>query len=304
MRLRVFHATTLGFTIASTLAFTSPARADILPDGKRSVEVAVTFQGALESHVVAYPTDCMGLDVALNPQLEFLQDYDVVQQGRPRTPYKFCNEKTRVWTLDAASFKKVPGERVPAFVRSEWKLEEVSRIRVPERGNFFRTNPRVHATGYSMPAAGLVDEGSPLAKVEEVVTFGGLPPRVQNVLLTYRYKDGTSEEHTYAVGARPQPKRAAARDWMAGLVDPPKPDAGATEEDAGDAPGEDAGAPGPEVRPASRPTPTRLAPREPPADPAPERRSPRSRHLMLALAIAAALGAAFALRESGASPRK
>lgn len=279
------------------------ARADILPDGKRTLEVSVTFTGAIDSHVVAYPTDCMGLDTKLNPHLEFYQDYDVLEQGAARAPYKFCNEKTRVWTLDVGSFKKSPGEKVPAFVRSPWKLDEITRVRTSERGNLFRTNPHIHATGYSMPAAGLVDESSPLAKVEELVTFGGLPPRVQSVRLTYRYKDGPPEEHKYAVGSRPQPLRAAARDWMSGLVDE-KPDAGATE-DAGAA-AEDAGA-----APArldtklfvvSSPPPNTVARDASPAASAPAQGT-RARRLMLALALAAALAAAFALRESGAGRR-
>jgi hypothetical protein len=285
--------------LAGLVATARVARADILPDGKRTLEVSVTFTGAIDSHVVAYPTDCMGLDTKLNPHLEYYQDYDVLEQGAARAPYKFCNEKTRVWTLDVASFKKSPGEKVPAFVRSPWKLDEITRVRTPERGNLFRTNPHIHATGYSMPAAALVDESSPLAKVEELVTFGGLPPRVQSVRLTYRYKDGPPEEHKYAVGSRPQPLRAAARDWMPGLVDE-KPDAGAAE-DAGAA-AEDAGA-----APArldtklfvmNSPPPNTVARDASPAASAPAQGT-RARRLMLALALAAALAAAFALRESG-----
>ncbi len=278
------------------------ARADILPEGKRALDVSVTFTGAIDSHVVAYPTDCMGLDTKLNPHLEFYQDYDVLEQGAPRAPYKFCNEKTRVWTLDVGSFKKSPGEKVPAFVRSAWKLDEITRVRTSERGNLFRTNPHIHATGYSMPAAGLVDESSPLAKVEEVVTFGGLPPRVQSVRLTYRYKDGAPEEHKYAVGSRPQPLRAAARDWMAGLVDE-KPDAGAPV-DAGAA-DDDAGGPArldTKLFVVSSPPPHTVARDAAPTSGAPVR-GRRARTLMLALALAAAVAAAVALRESGAARR-
>ncbi|MBK6464900.1 MAG: hypothetical protein IPF92_28440 [Myxococcales bacterium] len=272
------------------------ARADILPDGKRALDVAVTFTGAIDSHIVAYPTDCMGLDTKLNPHLEYYQDYDVLEQGAPRAPYKFCNEKTRVWALDSGSFKKSPGEKVPAFVRSPWKLDELTRVRTSERGALFRASPHIHATGYSMPAAGLVDEGSPLAKVEEVVTFGGLPPRVQGVRLTYRYKDGPAEEHKYTVGSRPQPLRAAARDWMAGLVDE-KPDAGASEADAGVAP-----ARLDRKLPIPAPPPNTVA-REAPLPDARGEETPqpaRSRRFLLALALAAAVAAAFALRESGA----
>lgn len=156
------------------------AHADLLPEGKRALDVAVTFVGAIDSHLVAYPTDCMGLDTKLNPHLEFYQDYDVLEQGAPRAPYKFCNEKTRVWALDLGSFKKSPGEKVPAFVRSPWKLDELTRVRTSERGALFRTSPHIHATGYAMPAAGLVDESSPLAKVEELVTLGGVAsPRAE-----------------------------------------------------------------------------------------------------------------------------
>jgi hypothetical protein len=78
-----------------------------------------------------------------------------------------------------------------------------------------------------MPADALVDTDSPLDRVEEVVTFGGLPAKAQSVKLTYRYKDGASEEHVYKPGARPQPLRVAARDWMGGLVEESKGDAGA-----------------------------------------------------------------------------
>jgi hypothetical protein len=279
------------------------ARADILPDGKRALDVSVTFTGAIDSHVVAYPTDCMGLDTKLNPHLEFYQDYDVLEQGAARAPYKFCNEKTRVWTLDVGSFKKSPGEKVPAFVRSPWKLDEITRVRTSERGNLFRTNPHIHATGYSMPAAGLVDESSPLAKVEELVTLGGLPPRVQSVRLTYRYKDGPPEEHKYAVGSRPQPLRAAARDWMAGLVDE-KPDAGAAE-DAGAA-AEDAGAPArldTKLFVVSSPPPNTVARDASPSSSGAPTQDRRARRLMLVLALAAAVAAAFALRESGGARR-
>lgn len=270
------------------------AHADLLPEGKRALDVAVTFVGAIDSHLVAYPTDCMGLDTKLNPHLEFYQDYDVLEQGAPRAPYKFCNEKTRVWALDLGSFKKSPGEKVPAFVRSPWKLDELTRVRTSERGALFRTSPHIHATGYAMPAAGLVDESSPLAKVEELVTLGGLPPRVQRVRLTYRYKSGAPEEHTYAVGARPQPLRAAARDWMSGLVDE-KPDAGAPEA-AGAAPAHlDR-----KLFVVNSPPPSPSAGEAREASASEERgRSPR---LLLAFAVVAALAAAFALREPGRKP--
>ena len=209
------------------VAASSTAQADILPDGKRHVAVEVKFDKPLDGLVVAYPIDCMGLDAKLNPQLESLQDYDVVEPNTARGPYKFCGEKTRVYVLDQASFKKTSGEKVPAFVRSEWQLEEVSRLPRSKRGELFQTNEHVHASGYAMPAYALVDEDSPLDRVEEVVTFGGLPAKAQSVKLTYRYKDGATEEHVYKPGARPQPLRVAARDWMGGLVEDAKGDAGA-----------------------------------------------------------------------------
>lgn len=209
------------------LVASSAASADILPEGKRHITVEVKFEKPLDGMVVAYPIDCMGLDTKLNPQLESMQDYDVIEPNVARGPYKFCGEKTRVYVLDQGSFKKVAGEKVPAFVRSEWQLEEVSRLPRSKRGELFQSNEHVHASGYAMPADALVDEDSPLDRVEEVVTFGGLPAKAQSVKLTYRYKDGAAEEHVYKPGARPQPLRVAARDWMGGLVEEAKGDAGA-----------------------------------------------------------------------------
>ena len=116
----------------------------------------------------------MGLDAKLNPQLESLQDYDVVEPNTASGPYRFCDEKTRVYVLDQGSFKKTVGEKFPAFMRSEWKLDEVSRLPRSKRGALFQTNEHVHASGYAMPAFAVVDEDSPLDRVEEVVTFGGL----------------------------------------------------------------------------------------------------------------------------------
>jgi hypothetical protein len=220
----------LGLSIACALPVfvaASSARADILPDGKRVLKVEVKFDKPVDGLLVAYPTDCMGLDAKLNPQLESLQDYDVVEPNTASGPYRFCDEKTRVYVLDQGSFKKTVGEKFPAFMRSEWKLDEVSRLPRSKRGALFQTNEHVHASGYAMPAFAVVDEDSPLDRVEELVTFGGLPAKAQSVKLTYRYTDGATEEHVYKPGARPQPLRAAARDWMGGLVEEAKADAGA-----------------------------------------------------------------------------
>lgn len=231
---RAFRASVpaaLGIGIGLVLVLaTSVARADILPEGMHPIKVAVTFEAPTDGHVVAYPIDCMGLDTKQNPSLEYFQNYDVVEPNTPRAPYKSCGDKTKVWILDTSAFKKVAGEKVPAFVRSEWKLEELSKIKVDDRQLFFTKNQNVHATGFAMPAVGMVNDDNPLTEVAETVAFGGIPARVQNVRLVYKYKDGEQEAHTYTVGSRPQPRRTAARDWMGGLVD--KGDAGA-DSDAG-----------------------------------------------------------------------
>lgn len=291
-------AVALAFMVAPRVAL-----ADIVPEGVHSIKVAVTFSSPTDAHVVAYPTDCMGLDPKLNPQLEFFQNYDVIEPGKPREPYKFCDEKTKIWILDSEAFKKTPGEKVPAFVRSEWKLEQLSKVSVPERPLFFQKSPHVHATGYSMPGGKYVKDESPLTEIAETVTFAGLPAKVANVKLVYKYKDGQSEEHTYAVGSRPQPKRAEARDWMAGLVDE-KPDAGAEPADAGAGAGAetaDAGRPAlldrklfvvTSKKAPERPVTTSLA-----EEPTSKRGLGRSGKLMLGFALVAALAAGFALRE-------
>lgn len=238
---RLVNASLLASSLTASLFFAQVASADVLPEGRRPLKVAVTFSKPIDGHVVAFPTDCMGLDPKLNPHLEYLQNYDVVAPDSPREPYKFCDDKTRIYVLDVEAFKKVPGEKVPAFVRSEWKLEELSKIKAEERTAFFQKDTHVHATGYAMPARALVKEVSPLAEVAETVTFGGLPARIQNVKLVYTYTDGQKEEHTYMPPARPQPKRAEAQGWMQGLVDVGASDAGASDAEAPDASVSDAG---------------------------------------------------------------
>ena len=237
---RLVNASLLASSLTTSLFFAQVASADVLPEGRRPLKVAVTFSKPIDG-LVAFPTDCMGLDPKLNPHLEYLQNYDVVSPESPREPYKFCDDKTRIYVLDVEAFKKTPGEKVPAFVRSEWKLEELSKIKADERTVFFQKNTHVHATGYAMPARALVKEASPLAEVAETVTFGGLPARIQNVKLVYTYTDGQKEEHTYMPPARPQPKRAEAQGWMQGLVDVGASDAGASDAEAPDASLSDAG---------------------------------------------------------------
>jgi len=278
----------LGLSLAA-----SSARADILPEGMHPIKVAVTFEEPKDAHIVAFPTDCMGLDPKLNPSLEYFQNYDVVEPGKPREPYKTCGDRTKVWVLDKTAFKKVPGEKVPAFVRSEWKLEELSKVKVEERPLFFEKSKDVHSTGFAMPAVGLVKDDNPLTEVAETVSFGGLPAKVQSVKLVYKYKDGETEEHSYQPPQRPQPKRTTARDWMGGLVD--KGDAGAP---AGDA---DAGAPAPTARSMFRidkvVKPRKLeAPAVAEPEPTKKRLGPNGK-LMLGFGIVAIVAAIFALRE-------
>jgi hypothetical protein len=283
--------------IALSFSVVNEARADIIPEGRRILKVSVTFSAPADGHIVAYPTDCMGLDTKLNPQLEFFQNYDVVEAGKPREPYKFCGEKTKVWVLDTDSFKKVPGEKVPAFVRSEWKLEQLSKVSVPERPLFFQKSPHVHATGYAMPAQPSIKEVSPLTDVTETVTFAGIPAKVASVKLVYKYTDGQTEEHTYAAGSRPQPKRAEARDWMAGLVNEPGTDAS----DAG-APEAGAGSSGTLDRKMFVVS-AKKGPTENPTPPAVTKTAPKkldtSSKLMLGFAIVAIVAAGVSLREDG-----
>jgi hypothetical protein len=286
----------------ASLFFAQVASADILPEGQRPLKVAVTFSKPIDGHVVAFPTDCMGLDPKLNPHLEYMQNYDVVEPESPREPYKFCDDKTRIYVLDVEAFKKTAGEKVPAFVRSEWKLEELSKIKAEERAVFFQKNTHVHATGYAMPARGLVKEASPLAQVAETVTFGGLPARIQNVKLVYTYTDGQKEEHTYTPPARPQPKRAEARGWMQGLVDADASDAGAGDADASAGDAGTAAAPPPKlidrklfVTPQKH---SGLGQTEPSATAAPARtKLGRSGKLVLVFSVIAAVAAGLALRE-------
>lgn len=269
------------------------ARADILPEGMHPIKVAVTFEAPQEGHVVAYPIDCMGLDTKLNPSLEYFQNYDVLETGKPREPYKTCGNKTKVWVLDKDKFKKVPGEKVPAFARSEWKLEELSKIKVDERPLFFEKSKDVHATGFAMPAVGLVKDENPLAEVAETVSFGGIPAQVQTVKLVYTYKDGEKEEHTYKPPMRPQPKRPTARDWMGDLADL----------------GADAGAAAaPEAPVRTNPLfrvgrDQRVTTKKPNAEATPVAEAPKKHRLgpngklMLGFGIVAAIAAVFALRE-------
>ncbi len=284
-------------TLALAASTASVARADLIPEDRRPLKVSVTFSAPTDGHIVAYPTDCMGLDPKLNPQLEFYQNYDVVEAGKPREPYKFCGEKTKVWILDTDSFKKVPGEKVPAFVRSEWKLEQLSKVAVPERPLFFQKSPHVHATGYTMPAQPNIKETSPLAAVTEAVTFAGIPAKVASVKLVYKYTDGQTEEHTYAVGSRPQPKRPEARDWMSGLVNEP----GTDPNDAG-AP--EAGAPSSGTLDrkmfvvSAKKAPTENATTPKATESAPKKLDPSSK-LMLGFAIVAIVAAWASLREDG-----
>ncbi len=194
------------------------ASADILPDGQRPLGIQVTFGAPADAHLVAYPIDCMGLDVKLNPHLRYRQDYDVIEPGKARAPYKFCGSKTKLWALDTAAFTKGTGEKVPDWIRGPWKLEQIDRIGVDERLSFFETNAHVHPTGYSMPEAAVVPLDSPLQSVTESVSFGGIPAKAQKISLVYTYKDGTTEAHSYRPGLRPQPRRAEARNWMQNLV--------------------------------------------------------------------------------------
>ncbi len=283
-------------SLAFALTLSSSARADILPDGVRTLKVAVTFSAPTDGHIVAYPTDCMGLDPKLNPQLEYFQNYDVVEPGKPRAPYKFCDDKTKVWILDAEAFKKVPSEKVPAFVRSEWKLEQLSKVATTDRPLFFQKNAHVHTTGYAMPGGSHVKDSSPLSEVNETVTFAGLPAKVANIKLVYKYTDGQSEEHMYAVGSRPQPKREAARDWMPGLVDTHGAGSitSATATDAGAAPMLT------NKLFAQKATKAELVPASPDASATDDRpRIGKSARLVLGFMLIAALASFFALREDG-----
>jgi MYXO-CTERM domain-containing protein len=214
---RLLRRSTLLLAAAAVSLVARAAAADVLlPDTKR-IAIAVTFTVEGGGHLVAFPSECMKVDLNLNPHLKFYPNYDVIDTSKPRAPYKFCGPETALYVLDEATFPKIKGTEEASWRRSEWRLEAVDRLPLPERAAFFASSAGIRATGYTMPADDAISERSPLQEVQERVTIS--QGKASKVEITYVYTDSVKETLTYPAGKRPQPSRKEARDWMAGLWD-------------------------------------------------------------------------------------
>ena len=221
---RLLRRSTLLLAAAAISLVGRAAAADVLLPGTKGIAVAVTFTVEGGGHLVAFPSECRKVDVDLNPHLKFSPNYDVIDTSKPRAPYKFCGPETALYVLDEAAFPKVKGPEEASWRRTEWQIEAVDKLPIPERPAFFASSAGVRATGYNMPGEGTIGERSPLEEVQERVTISG--GKASKVEITYVYTDKVKETFAYPAGKRPQPSRKEARDWMPGLWDgstPPVP---------------------------------------------------------------------------------
>lgn len=214
---RLFRRTALAFALGAVCLSARGASADVLLPGTKRIPVSVSFTMEDKGHLVAYPSDCMDVDLKLNPHLRFVPNYDVLDTAKPREPYKFCGAKTALYVLDEATFPKTKGTEEASWRRSEWRIEALDKIPVDERAAFFASNAGVRATGYTMPAEGALSDTNPLSEIRERVTVA--QGKAAKAEITYVYTDAVQETFPYQVGKRPQPSRKSARDWMPGLVD-------------------------------------------------------------------------------------
>ncbi len=239
------HTSRTALMALALVATGVPARADVMGLGFKPIAVTVTFEKTGPGNLVAYPSDChvSQLDFKLNPHLKFEQTYDAVEVGKPRASYKSCGEKTQLYVLDEAKFAKTKGPEEGDWRHSAWKIAALDKVAIPERDALFASGAGIKATGYSMPAFGVIVTQSPLKEVRERVTVAD--GKATRAVITYVYDDGKEETLDYPPGRRPQPGRPEARDWMPGLIGPgaPAPSASASAGPAASAPAAAASAP-------------------------------------------------------------
>ena len=211
-----FRSTVLALGVSALGLLSRDASADVLLPGTKHITITVTFAMEDKGHLVVYPSECMDVDLKLNPHLRYAPDYDVLDTTKPREPYKFCGEKAALYVLDEAAFPKTKGPNPASFHRTEWQIEAIDKIPVDERAAFFASNPGIRALGYTMPAFGTMDVAIPLAEVRERITVA--QGKLAKAETTYVYTDKVEETLPFESGKRPQPTRKEARDWMPGLA--------------------------------------------------------------------------------------